>query len=112
MAVGEGKAGGSILVRGRQINPLQVVRCVQKIAVIDAVGMLIQKNEDAGGLRNRRQVEKLDVSRVVGIESITRHGAGIADHRVHGVAPYPSGPARTALIAAEDVVAGTAVKRR
>src|SRR5215813_11474768 len=54
MAIGESKTCRTVMIGSRQIDPLvwRWVGPIDKVPVIDAVRMLIQKHEDFGGPKN------------------------------------------------------------
>ena len=44
VTVGESEITRTIVIGSRQIVPFQLIQSIEKIAVVDAVGMLIQEN--------------------------------------------------------------------
>jgi len=116
VAVGEGEAGRAIVIRGWEIDPpsvavgIGVVGLVEKIAVVDAVGVFVEEDKNARGFRHLQGAEELDVIRIVLIDAAPGDVPRIADHRVHGIAAEAaSGPTGFHLVGAEDVVGGALV---
>ena len=52
MPVGERKICPAVVIRGRQVNPFVVIEAVDEVSVVDAVGMLLDKGEDARRIRD------------------------------------------------------------
>src|SRR5207249_6926638 len=93
VAIGEGKTRRAVVIRGGQIQPprnrhavgSRVIPQVQKVTVVDAVGMFVEKHEDVGRFWNLGGAEKLDVVRIVRIGAGLGNLASISHYRIHGV---------------------------
>src|SRR2546422_8255600 len=73
------------MIGGRQIEPVGGISAVHEIAVVDAVRVLVEKDENIGRLGNRGEVEELQISGIVLVHSGQRELAGITDQSVHRV---------------------------
>ena len=60
-------------------------RLVEKVPVIDAVRMFVQKHKNIGGLRNLGRFEKLGIGRVIDIVTVSRKISGIDTPDVRSV---------------------------
>src|SRR5439155_7749848 len=85
------------------------ISAVDEITVVDAVGMLVQKNKNPRWLRNIRYAKELDVMRIILVGAAHRDIARIAYHRVHRVTAHTLAPARPSLFVTQYMVAGTTV---
>src|ERR1051325_4605935 len=96
------------IVEGRrQIDPLVGVETIQKIAVVDAVGVFLDKGENAGGFRYIAHTDKLAVMGIVRIHRALHDLSGVAQHRVHRHAAHTLLPAGLPLNLAEGNVRRT-----
>src|ERR1035437_7457532 len=92
--------------------PLRIIVAFEKIAVVDAVRVFVEKHKNFGGLRNLRDFKKLHVIGIVNVETVGGKVAGVTDHRVHRITADAPVPADGALGGADDVVGGTTVNGR
>src|SRR5207248_5338063 len=107
VAIGEAQAGSAVVIRSGQIQPFRDISFVDEIAIVDAIGMLIEKNEDVRGPDNISHPEELYVFGIIMIGTGSRDISGIADHGVHGITAHPGGPTGPALLIAQHAVAWT-----
>ena len=83
VAVCEGEFGRAVMVGSWQIGPFQIVQPVQKVAVVDAVRMFIQKNKNFRRTLEIGRSFELPVLRIKNIRAIERVIARVSDHGVH-----------------------------
>src|SRR2546430_674598 len=93
MAVGKGEASGPIMVGSGKVIPVgtngkEITIVGQKIAVVDAVRMLVEEEIDVCWIRNSGQLYELLVGRgesipfgIAGISPVGRKQAHIGIHR-------------------------------
>ena len=67
--VRKGKSGPAIVPGSRQPDPFRIIAAIDKVAVRNAVGVLVEKHEDAGGSGHGGQPEELHVARIIGIDA-------------------------------------------
>jgi hypothetical protein len=68
MAVGEEEVRGAGVVGGGQVDPFVTAVAVEEVAVVDAVGMLLDDREDLEGGGVVRELDELVLAGVVGID--------------------------------------------
>ena len=68
VAIGEGKAAGTVVEAGGEVAPLGIwVRVDEEVAVVDAVGVFVEEGVDLGGVRDGAEAEVLAVAAEMGV---------------------------------------------
>src|SRR5690242_7943605 len=83
MAIGETQINGPTVIGSRKLQPPQAIGLVEKIAIIDAVGMLLDKDEDLRWPEHLADPEILLIRRVVHIGATFAELARVSNHRIH-----------------------------
>ena len=83
VSIGKRKRGAAVVIGSGQVVPLRIIVAFQKIAVVDAVRVLVEKHKNFHRLRNLGDFKELRVFRVVDVEAVGGKVARVADHRVH-----------------------------
>src|SRR5438876_7243325 len=97
------------MIGGGEIGPLEALAFVQKIAIIDAVGMLLEEDKDSRWIGHLGCLEELPIAWIVGVISMEGKVSCVADHCVHRNAPHARAPTRLPLDVAESEIRRTLV---
>ena len=80
VAVSVGEIGCAVVIGGRKIAPGVIVEAIDEEAVVDGVGMFVEKDKGVGRISNVGSFEELDV---IGVEFVGEF-ARVTDHCIHG----------------------------
>src|SRR4051812_23371887 len=98
------------MVRGREIAPIRIaLGGIPKETVVDAVRMLVERDENLRGIINVRRFYEMFVIGRNEADAVDEQFAGITDKTVHRNAARALGPASGALFLAQIFVRGTFV---
>ena len=87
MSIREREASCSAVIGGWQIAPLSkrpYIAIIQEIAIVEAVGVFVQKHKKIRRIRSRVQFQKLTVGREEIIRIAGPSGVKRAKIRIHG----------------------------
>ena len=64
VTIGKRETRSAVVKRSREVSPFHLLKFVHEKTVVDRVGMLVEKNEDAAWIGQLRAFEELDIIRI------------------------------------------------
>lgn len=107
MTVAVGEVGAAIVEGSGEVVPCVTGGTIQKVAVVDAVRMFLNEDENFGGGGEFAELSILVVGRVIRISAGREEHSGMANHRIHGDGAGTFRPAGIALDGGEHEIDGT-----